>query len=192
MLRNELFKHKWTKYTPCALCLYALLSILITLSVSVVHASLPCADLISSSSKEQSATAHFGSGSGSESTSHGKNVLPPSSSSKDALGSSSTGSFLGSSSQSILYFYANSTPPKEGTKNFQSYIGELLEKKIIEEPQLTRFIENLEKGELINPISQDEALTSTSLMVQRQRAPTVFGKDFTRSKRAIGLVKSYS
>ena len=54
------------------------------------------------------------------------------------------------------------------TKNFQSYIGELLEKRIIGESQLIRFIEHLEKGELINPISEDEALTSTPLLVQRR------------------------
>ena len=54
------------------------------------------------------------------------------------------------------------------TKGLQSYIGELLGKRIIGEPQLIRFIEHLEKGELINPISEDEALTSTALLVQRR------------------------
>ena len=54
------------------------------------------------------------------------------------------------------------------TKDFQSYIGELLEKRIIGDPELIRFIEHLERGELINPISQDEALTSTPLLVQHR------------------------
>ena len=58
---------------------------------------------------------------------------------------------------------------REGLQqNFHSYIGELLEKRIIKESQLTRFIEHLERGELINPISEEEALTSTSLLVQRK------------------------
>ena len=85
-----------------------------------------------------------------------------------ALSISSAGNALGSSSMSILDFFANSPPPKEGTKNFQSYIGELLEQQIIGDSELIRFIEHLEKGELINPISQEEALTSTPLLVQRR------------------------
>ena len=74
----------------------------------------------------------------------------------------------GLQSWSVLDFYANSTVPKDGTKNFQSYIGELLEKRIIGEPELIRFIEHLEEGELINPISEDEARVSTPLLVQRR------------------------
>ena len=166
-----LIKIQLFKYTGCTLYLCALLSVLSSLSVlsaSVVHASLPCADLISSSStpspsfsfsssKEQSTPTDFGFG--SEPASSGKSVLPLSS-----FSSKNSPEF---SSNNILGFYANSKPPKEGTKSFQSYIGELLEKQIIKEPQFNRFIESLEKGELINPISQDEALTSTALLVQR-------------------------
>ena len=165
MLGNELFKYKLIKYTwikhtlsTLYLCFLYSCALLSVLSASVVHASLPCADLIFPSSKEQSVPTDFVFG--SEPASSGKNVLPLSSSSKSDV--------LGSSSQNIFDFYANSKIPKEGTKNFQSYIGELLEKKIIEEPQLTRFIENLERGEIINPISKSEALTSTSLLVQRR------------------------
>ena len=148
MLKNEIFKHKrikytWIKHTLSALYLCALLS---ALSASMSHANPLCADLISSSSD---------------------------SSIRDLLGSpsntnASIKNTLGSSSQNIFDFYANSKIPKEGTKNFQSYIGELLEEQIIKEPQLTRFIENLEEGELINPISKEEALTSTALLVQRR------------------------
>ena len=150
-------------------------------------------------SKEQSAPTDFVSG--SEPSSSGKNVLPLSNSSsgnalgtspKNALGSSSKNA-LGSSSMSILDFFRQfNSPPKEGTKNFQSYIGELLEKQIIGDPQLIRFIENLEEGELINPISQGEALTSTPLTGSAKRAPKVSGQIFNRSERAIGLVQSHS
>ena len=140
MLKNGLFKYKWIKYALikhtlcalylCSLCSCVLLSALSVLSVPVVHASSRCADLISSSSKEQSAS--------------------------------------GFSSQNVFDFFASSKNPIEVTKGLQSYIGELLEKQIIEEPQFTRFVESLEKGELVNPISQEEALTSTALLVQHR------------------------
>ena len=196
MLKNELFKHtpirdKLAQYTLSTLCLCVLLSVLSALT-PVVHASLRCADIVSSSSskeqsvptsKEQSAQTDFGFG--SESTSRGKGVLPLSSSSSgNALGPSSSNA-LGSSSMSALDFFANSKPPKEGTKNFQSYIGELLEKRIIEEPQLIRFIEHLEKGELINPISESEALTSTPLLVQRRGLQEYLDKSSLNQKELL-------
>ena len=164
----------------------------------MVYASSRCADLISSSSKEQSvltskeqsAQAHFGSG--SESTFYGKNVPPLlSSSSKNSFGSSSSNVFEPSLTSDALDFYANSTVPKDGTKNFQSYIGELLEKRIIGDSELIRFIEHLEKGELINLISEDEALTSTSLLVQRRGLQSIW-TSLHSIKRDIGLVESHS
>ena len=194
MLKNKFFKYKLIRYKLvqhtlstlyiCSLYICALwisLSVLNVLSIPVVHASSLCADLVPSSSfkeqsiptsKEQSAPTDFRSG--SEFTPHGKNVLP--------LSSSSSGSTLGSSSSNALDFslmntldfysnffnFSNSKTPIELTKNFQSYIGELLEKQIIGDSELIRFIEHLERGELINPISQEEALTSTPLQVQRR------------------------
>ena len=184
MLRNELSKYKLIRYkpvqhTPSALHLCTLLSALIVLRVSVVHASSRCADLVSSPSQEQSVTDFR---SGSEPASHGKNTLPPISSSGSTLGSSSGNAFepsltsnaLESSSGNALDFYSNffnfsnSKNPIELTKGFQSYIGELLDKRIIGDSELIRFIEHLEKGELINPISEDEARVSTPLLVQRR------------------------
>ena len=187
MLKNKFFKYTLIKYkrsTSCLCSLYScvLLSALSILSAPVVHASPRCADLVPTSSKEQSkeqsvsmskehsAPTDFGS------SSSGKNVLPPlSSSTRNGLGASLARDTLGSSSTGdALDFYSNffdfsdSKNPRELTKNFQSYIGELLEEQIIGEPQLIRFIENLEEGKLINPISEDEALTSTSLLVQRR------------------------
>ena len=145
MLKNEFFKYKLIAYTLCALCLCALLSALSVLGTPTVHASPRCADLVSSSSDSSIRD------------------LPPSNtntSMKNALES-----FL---TRSALDFFASSKTPTEITKGLQSYIGELLEKKIIGDPELIRFIEHLEKGELINPITTDEALTSTSLLVQRR------------------------
>ena len=203
MLRNEFFKYKMiryklARYTLSNLCLCSLyscvlLSVLSVLSAPVVHASPRCADLISSSSsreqsvptsKEQSVHTNFEFG--SESTSRGKNVLPLSGSSpKNALGSSAASGTLGSSSMSALDFFANSKPPKEGTKNFQSYIGELLEKQIIGDPQLIRFIEHLEKGELINPISKDEALMSTALHIQHRGLQQYLDKSSLNQKEIL-------
>ena len=175
MLKNELFKYKLIKHTLstlymcnlyiCSLYTYALLS---TLSAPVAHANSPCVDLIPSSSKEQgasttlkghssstpkeqSAPTHFGSGSGSESTSNGKDTLLLSASIRDTFG-----------------FSSSSKTPAEQTKDFESYIGALLEHQIIGDPQLIRFTENLEKGELINPISEEEARTSTASLIQRR------------------------
>ena len=214
MLRNELFKYKLIRYklvqhTLSTLYLCALwisLSVLNALSTPVVHASSRCADLVSSSSKEQSvptskeqsAQAHFGSG--SESTFYGENVPPlPSSSSKNSFGSSSSNVFepsltsnaLEFSSMNTLDFYSNfsnfsnSKTPTEITKGFQSYIGELLEKKVIGDPELIRFIEHLEKGELINPITTDEALTSTSLLVQRKGLQKYLNKSSLDQKELL-------
>ena len=100
------------------------------------------------SSTEQSTPTHFGFS--SESTSPGKEILSLSHS-------------------SIKYVFSSpslSKTPMEQTKDFESYIGELLENRIIGNPQLIRFIEHLEKGELINPISEEKARTSTASLIQ--------------------------
>ena len=159
----------------------------------MAHASSRCAEIISSSShKEQSVptskeqSAHTDFGFGSEPVFSGKNAFFLSSSSKDALEFSSTESFLGSSSMNALDFFANLKPPKEGTKNFQSYIGELLEQQLIGELQLTRFIKHLERGELINPISESEALTSTPLLVQRRGLQEYLDKSSLNQKELLG------
>ena len=173
MLRNELFKYKMIKYTLsslymrswhiCALYICALLG---TLSAPVAHANSPCADIIPPSSKEQhvstfkgqsspmskeqGAPTHFGVS--HESISHGRDILPLSSASiRDTFG-----------------FSSSSKTPEEQTKDFESYIGVLLEHQIIKEPQLIRFTESLEKGELINPISEEEAQVSTASLIQRR------------------------
>ena len=165
MLKNKFFKyklirHKLVQHTPSTLYLCALwisLSVLNALSTPVVHASSRCADLISSSFD---------------------------SSTKNTLGSSSKNA-LGASLVNTFDFYANSPPPKEGTKNFQSYIGELLEKQIIGEPQLIQFIENLEKGELINPISEGEARVSTPLLIQRKGLQKYLDKSSLNQKELL-------
>ena len=165
MLRNELFKYKLIKYTlithtPCALCLCTLLSALMTLSASVVHASSRCADIVSTSSD---------------------------SSMKNDLGSSLTMNVL--DFYSNFFNFSNSKTPIELTKGFQSYIGALLEHKIIGDPELIRFIENLEKGELINPISEDEARVSTPLLVQRRGLQQYLNKASLDQKELLAWSK---
>ena len=142
---------------------FALLS---ALNSPAAYANSPCADLIPSSPKEQSvsttlkeqssstpkeqgAPTHFGLG--SESTSHGKDTLLLSAPIRDTFG-----------------FSSSSKTPAEQTKDFESYIGALLEHQIIGDPQLIRFIESLEKGKLINPISEEEAQVSTASTIQRK------------------------
>ena len=85
-----------------------------------------------------------------ETTSHGKDTLLLSASIRDTFG-----------------FSSSSKTPAEQTKDFESYIGALLEHQIIGDPQLIRFIESLEKGKLINPISEEEARMSTASLIQR-------------------------
>ena len=185
---NECFKrYALIQHMLCALYLCVLLSVLGVLSAPVAHADSRCADLIPNSSKEQIASIDFGPG--SEPTPSRRNVL--------FLSSSSSGSALGSSSGSTaLDFYSNffnfsdSKNPIELTKNFQSYIGELLEKQIIGEPQLIRFIEHLEKGKLINLISEDEALTSTSLLVQRRGLQKYLNKTSLDQKELLDWSKA--
>ena len=153
-LRYTLIKHTLSTSYICSLCICAPL---IALSVSVAHANSPCADLIPSFSKEQSASTpkeqgaptHFGFG--SESTSHEKDTLILSASIRDTFG-----------------FSSSSKTPMEQTKDFESYIGTLLEHQIIKQPQLLRFVESLEKGKLINPISEEEARINTASLIQRR------------------------
>ena len=167
LLKNELFKYTLSTLYICNLHIYVLYicALLIALSAPVAHANSPCVDLVPSSSskeqstsnpkeqsastpKEQSAPIHLGVG--SESTPRGKRTSSLSSSS-DTFSSPSP-----------------SKTPMEQTKDFESYIGELLENRIIGEPQLLRFVESLENGELINPISEEEARLSTASAVQRR------------------------
>ena len=91
-----------------------------------------------------------------------------------------------------LDFFANSPPPKEGTKNFQSYIGELLEQQIIGDSELIRFIENLERGRTDQSHFSGGGANEHALTGSAKRAPKVFGQIFTRSKRTVGLVQSHS
>ena len=146
MLKNKLFKYKLNTFhiRNLHICTLYLCALLGTLSAPVAHANSPCADLVPPSSKEQgtsttpkeqssltpkeqssltpkeqNAPAHFGLD--FEPTSHGKDTLLLSASIRDTFG-----------------FASSSKTPMEQTKDFESYIGVLLEHQIIEEPQLTQ------------------------------------------------------
>ena len=165
MLKNEFLKYKLIKLTLSTLCLCTLLGALLSvLSVSVAHASSRCADIVSSSFSSSDSSMRD---------------LPPSNTNTSMKNSP------GSSSMSAIDFYSNSKTPAEITKGLQSYIGELLEKRIIGDPELIRFIEHLERGELINPISQDEARTSTALLVQRKGLQKYLDKSSLNQKELL-------
>ena len=54
------------------------------------------------------------------------------------------------------------------TEGLKAYLGTLIEHQIIGNIELLRFIEGLEKGELINPISKEKAMESLAGTIQRE------------------------
>ena len=49
-----------------------------------------------------------------------------------------------------------------------AYLGALLEHQIIGDAELVRFIKGLEKGKLINPISEEKAMVSSAALIQQE------------------------
>ena len=54
------------------------------------------------------------------------------------------------------------------TEGLMGYLGALLEHQIIGDAELVRFIEGLEKGKLINPISEEKAMVSSAALIQQE------------------------
>ena len=54
------------------------------------------------------------------------------------------------------------------TEGLMAYLGALLEHQIIGDAELVRFIEGLEKGKLINPISEEKAMVSSAALIQQE------------------------
>ena len=54
------------------------------------------------------------------------------------------------------------------TEGLMAYLGQLLEHQIIGDIDLVRFIEGLEKGELVNPITKEKAMVSTAALIQQE------------------------
>ena len=54
------------------------------------------------------------------------------------------------------------------TEGLMAYLGTLIEHQIIGDVELLRFIEGLEKGELLNPISEEKAMESLAGTIHRQ------------------------
>jgi formylglycine-generating enzyme required for sulfatase activity len=54
------------------------------------------------------------------------------------------------------------------TESFIGYLGLLLDNQVIGQTQLVRLVENLRRGELVNPISEEEARVSSSLQIHRE------------------------
>ena len=54
------------------------------------------------------------------------------------------------------------------TEGLMAYLGALLEHQIIGDAELVRFIKGLEKGKLINPISEEKAMVSSAALIQQE------------------------
>ena len=54
------------------------------------------------------------------------------------------------------------------TEDLMAYLGALLEHQIIGNTELVRFIEALEKGELVNPIAEEKAMLSTAALIHQE------------------------
>ena len=57
--------------------------------------------------------------------------------------------------------------PKDMTNNLKAYLAQLLEQREIGDSELVRFIEGLKEGQLVNPISEREALESSASLIHR-------------------------
>src|SRR3989338_11033393 len=53
------------------------------------------------------------------------------------------------------------------TASLITYLSRLLDENLIGDAHLVRFVEGLERGEVVNPILEEEAQTNFSLLVQR-------------------------
>ena len=54
------------------------------------------------------------------------------------------------------------------TEGAMAYLGALLEHQIIGDAELVRFIKGLEKGKLINPISEEKAMVSSAALIHQE------------------------
>ena len=54
------------------------------------------------------------------------------------------------------------------TEGLMAYLGALLEHQIIGDAELVRFIKGLEKGKLINPISEEKAMVSSAALIHEE------------------------
>ena len=57
---------------------------------------------------------------------------------------------------------------KDGTEGLIAYLGTLLERQIIGDTELLRLIEGLERGEISNPIHEEETWISSSALIHRE------------------------
>jgi formylglycine-generating enzyme required for sulfatase activity len=63
------------------------------------------------------------------------------------------------------------------TENFVGYLGLLLDNQVIGQRQLARLVEGLRQGELVNPISPEEARASSSLQIHREGLEEVLSEN---------------
>jgi formylglycine-generating enzyme required for sulfatase activity len=62
------------------------------------------------------------------------------------------------------------------TENFVGYLGLLLDNQVIGQAHLERLVAGLRRGELVNPISDEEARVSSSLQIHREGLEEVLGE----------------
>ena len=62
----------------------------------------------------------------------------------------------------------SSSSVERETEGLMAYLGALLEHQIIGGAELVRFIKGLEKGKLINPISEEKAMVSSAALIQQE------------------------
>ena len=62
----------------------------------------------------------------------------------------------------------SSSSVEKETEGLMAYLGALLEHQIIGDAELVRFIKGLEKGKLINPISEEKAMVSSAALIQQE------------------------
>jgi len=73
-------------------------------------------------------------------------------------------------------------PQLDATDNLIAYLGELLGEQIIGDKELNRFIDGLEQGKLINPISERQSKIHTQAQIQRGGIEGHFKNDLNKER----------
>lgn len=80
-------------------------------------------------------------------------------------------------------------PQKNGTEGLIAYLGTLLEHQIIGDKELLRLIESLEKGEISNPIHEEETWISSAALIHREEIQEYINKTTLSREKLLDFAK---
>lgn len=78
---------------------------------------------------------------------------------------------------------------KDGTEGLITYLGTLLERQIIGDTELLRLIEGLERGEISNPIHEEETWISSAALIHREEIQEYINRTGLNQKELLDWSK---